>query len=270
MRIRILSDLHLDINEGLQFRLKDTETFTVICGDISGYFTKTSKWLNQHIKNGVFVAGNHIVYNEYNHSLQYFYKQLEQYYPLSASLSFLNNSYKIVNDIVFVGGTLWTDYCLYGQEKKDMSIWFASRYMNDYRYARFNPLSDEEEKCSETLRRMQPEDCVEMFQNMVATIHNVCQRFSDKKIVVVTHHAPSEQSISKIYKNDPLNPAFASNLESFILAHPNIKLWCHGHIHASCDYTIGNCRIICNPRGYEKYSESAKATGFNKDLIVEI
>lgn len=118
MRIRILSDLHLDINEGLQFNLKDTKTFTVICGDISGYFTKTSKWLNHHIKNGVFVAGNHIVYNEYDHSLQYFYKQLEQHYPLSASLSFFNNSYKIVNDIVFVGGTLWTDYCLFCQEKR--------------------------------------------------------------------------------------------------------------------------------------------------------
>ncbi len=53
MRIRILSDLHLDINEGLQFSLKDTKTFTVICGDISGYFTITSKWLNRYIKNGV-------------------------------------------------------------------------------------------------------------------------------------------------------------------------------------------------------------------------
>ena len=34
MKIRIISDLHLDINDENPFKLNDTETFTVICGDI--------------------------------------------------------------------------------------------------------------------------------------------------------------------------------------------------------------------------------------------
>ena len=112
MKIRIISDLHIDVNSKYPFKLKDKETFTIICGDISGYLDKTSNWLNKNIKRGLFVAGNHIIYNESGHSIQYLKGQYTKNYPLSSSISFLDDSYKIVDDIVFVGGTLWTDYKL--------------------------------------------------------------------------------------------------------------------------------------------------------------
>lgn len=270
MKIRVLSDLHLDINTGMPFRLKNTEIFTVICGDISGYYSKTAKWLERNVKRGVFVAGNHIVYNRSGHSLQYQLKQFEDNFPLAAPVSFLNNGYKIVDDVVFVGGTLWTDYCLFGEDRKDLSKWNAIRNMNDFKYGHMNFEENVSHEKTPQKIKMRPEDCEEMFHRTVACIDEVCCRFPDKKIVVVTHHAPSEQSISVVYRNDILNPAFASNLENFILDRPNIKLWCHGHIHSASDYTIGNCRVICNPRGYAKYYESAEYTGFNKDLVIEV
>ena len=52
MKIRIFSDLHLDVNDDYPFLLEDTETFTIICGDISGYYEKTSRWLKKNIKRG--------------------------------------------------------------------------------------------------------------------------------------------------------------------------------------------------------------------------
>ena len=55
---------------------------------------------------------------------------------------------------------------------------------------------------------------------------------------------------------------------NLILKYPNIKLWCHGHIHQSKDYMIGNTRIICNPRGYEAWDEVNLA--WDRNLIVEI
>lgn len=267
MKLRIMSDLHLDVNSGYPFRLKDTETFTIICGDISAYFSKTSKWLNRYVKNGVFVAGNHIIYNESKHSLQYLLNQYERHYPLNGSLSFLNDNYKIADDIVFVGGTLWTNYSLYGEETKGMYSWYATRCMNDFRYGQYNSGADVEQEDIRLLRRLQPEDCGNMFKSTVSIIDKVCHRFPDKKIVVVTHHAPSEQSVPNIHKNDQLTPCFASNLENFILSHPNIKLWCHGHIHTSSDYKIGNCRIICNPRGYVKHCEKYN---FDKNFVINV
>ena len=270
MELRIISDLHLDINTGMPFDLKDKSIFTIICGDISGYFLKTSKWLNRNVENGVFVAGNHMIYNKSGHSLQYQLKQFQNNYPLDAPISFLNDNYKIIDDIVFVGGTLWTDYCLYGKERKYKYIWAALCYINDFRYGLFNPSDNLENEKASQIKMLKPENCAKMFFNTLSVIDEVCHKFPKKKIVVVTHHAPSEKSVPAIHKNSNITPAFASNLEEFILDHPNIKLWCHGHIHSACDYNIGGCRVICNPRGYAKYNEKAEVTGFNKDLIVKI
>lgn len=265
MKLRIMSDLHLDVNADHHLSIKDLETFTIICGDISAYFNKTSKWLNRYIKNGVFVAGNHIVYNESSHSLQYFLQQYEKNYPLSAPLSFLNDNYKIVENIVFVGGTLWTDYKLYGDETQDLHQWWATKYLNDFRFGKFNPAHNPKHENIKLLLKLRPEHCVLMFQKTLAAIDAACKQFPDKKIVVVTHHAPSQKSIPEQYKNDAISPAYASNLENFILDHPNIRLWCHGHIHTASDYQIGNCRIVCNPRGYVKYCEN---TGFIPNKLV--
>ena len=38
MKIRVISDLHIDVNEEYPFTLKDKDIFTIICGDLSGYF----------------------------------------------------------------------------------------------------------------------------------------------------------------------------------------------------------------------------------------
>lgn len=267
MKIRIFSDLHLDVNDDYPFQLGDTETFTIICGDISGYYEKTSCWLKKNIKNGIFVSGNHIVYNESKHSIQYYINQFEQNYSLSASVSYLNNNYKIINDIVFVGGTLWTDYKLLDKNNPDMYMWFATKGLNDFRFGKFNPNFNGNNEDTKELRRLKPEDCAEMFQETLTTIDKISKKFSDKKVIVVTHHAPSILSVPSSRKNSETSPCYASNLEEFILAHPNIKLWFHGHIHYASDYEIGNCRVICNPRGYVKYGENRD---FNQDFVVEV
>jgi L-ascorbate metabolism protein UlaG (beta-lactamase superfamily) len=66
-----------------------------------------------------------------------------------------------------------------------------------------------------------------------------------------------------------MNGAYHSDLSEFILDHPQVVLWTHGHTHHCFDYQIGNCRVVCNPRGYESdgYSEE---TGFNPNLVLEI
>ena len=85
------------------------------------------------------------------------------------------------------------------------------------------------------------------FKKSLKYIQKLSEQYPNKTIVVITHHAPSIKSIPLKYLNSDLSPAFASNLESFILKHSNIKLWCHGHIHSYNDYKIGDCRIVCNP-----------------------
>ena len=55
-----------------------------------------------------------------------------------------------------------------------------------------------------------------------------------------------------------MNGAYSSDLSEFILDHPEIKVWTHGHTHDNFDYIVGECRIICNPRGYKGYEQQAE------------
>jgi hypothetical protein len=92
----------------------------------------------------------------------------------------------------------------------------------------------------------------------------------DKKCVVVGHHTPSFHSMHPMYANDQLmNGGYHSDLSEFILDHPQIRLWTHGHTHHPFDYMIGSTRIVCNPRGYQNdgYDEE---TGWNPNILLEI
>ena len=74
----------------------------------------------------------------------------------------MNNNFKLIDDIVFVGGTLWTDYKLLDKNAQDMYMWYATRNLNDCRYGKFNPYDSTEKEDTRLLRRLQPEDCVKM------------------------------------------------------------------------------------------------------------
>jgi len=87
---------------------------------------------------------------------------------------------------------------------------------------------------------------------------------------VVGHHSPSFQSVHDMYKHETLmNGGYHSDLSEFIMDHPQIKLWTHGHTHHPFDYTIGETRVVCNPRGYENdgYSENS---GWNPNILLEV
>jgi Icc-related predicted phosphoesterase len=86
-----------------------------------------------------------------------------------------------------------------------------------------------------------------------------------RKVVIVTHHAPSPESIPPAFEENAFNPCFASDLGRFI-EKSEARLWVHGHIHRCCDYVMGKTRILANPRGYPTELE----TGFNPDLVVEV
>lgn len=261
MKLRIISDLHVDVNHSIPLEYDD-DVFTVVCGDISGYAEDSIQWLVKNVRNGVFVSGNHIAYSG-RYTIEESQRELGRVFPLDEPVSYLNDGYKIVDNIVFVGGTLWTDFRLKVSENKTAVNKFylsakimAAVGMNDY-----------QQQLSEG-KFLTPNDTEMIHYRTAKYIVDVCERFPNKKIVVVTHHAPSGLSLDDRYVNNALNPCYASDMDNLILKNPNIKLWCHGHIHQSKDYMIGNTRIICNPRGYEAWDEVNLA--WDRNLIVEI
>lgn len=84
--------------------------------------------------------------------------------------------------------------------------------------------------------------------------------------IIVSHHAPSWQSIHPDYKDDPLNAAFASDLDEEI-RRLQPRFWFHGHVHNNFDYKIGQTRVICHPRGYHFEFRTYKNY---KPMVIEI
>ena len=54
-----------------------------------------------------------------------------------------------------------------------------------------------------------------------------------------------------------MNGGYSSDMNDYILDHPQIRLWTHGHTHHPFDYRIGSTRIVCNPRGYGGHDPQA-------------
>jgi hypothetical protein len=122
-----------------------------------------------------------------------------------------------------------------------------------------------------TYRKLRPEDTLYFHKKSRRFLEEKVEKFKDHKIWICTHHAPSLQSIHEKYKNQALNGAFASNLDDFIMSNPQIKYFSHGHTHESFDYKIGECRIICNPRGYYTGINSSDLNpNFDPNLTIEI
>lgn len=268
MRIKLVSDLHLEFSD---INIENNQDYDVLIlsGDIlvieklklenSEYgqrfrdFLKRCSFQFPHV---VYVAGNHEFYGGGK-----FYRGIDDLREYCSTqfnnVYFLECDTKVIDDVVFVGGTLWTD-----MNKNDpLTLHGIKDMMNDYRAIRND---------SKGHVALKPTDTVERHRKTLEYFRVVLDENKDKKCVVVAHHTPSWQSCHEQYRGDYImNGAYHSSLEDFILDRPQIKLFTHGHTHHAFDYMIGETRVVCNPRGYESFS-GKEHTGWDPDLVIEV
>ena len=202
----------------------------------------------------VYIAGNHEFYNGKLYAgLDYLRAECAKF----PNIYFLENETKIIDDVVFIGTTLWTD-----MNKNDpMTLWAVKNRMNDYRIIRDD---------RDNYRAFSPEKSVELHYIAKNYITSELAKYQDRRCVVVGHHCPSLHSCHPRYRSDhEVNGAYRSELSDIMLDNPPICLWTHGHTHHTFDYVIGKTRVVCNPRGYQSdgYHEE---TGFDINHCIEI
>ena len=203
--------------------------------------------------NVIYIMGNHEHYHgKFDLSASYIQDTFDSMGLTNVHL--LDRGTKVIDDVHFVGGTLWTD-C---NNADSLTLYHLEHAMNDFRLIRV---------AKENFRKFLPSRTITEHvrtKQYIQLMHSNIP--DDAKMVVCTHHAPSHLSIHEQYKHDHLmNGGYASNLGEFILDHDKIKLWTHGHMHQCFDYTIGGTRVVCNPRGYNDENPD-----FNPNFIIEI
>ena len=278
MKIRIVSDLHLDVNEKYPFELRDKDTFTVICGDTSGDPDITNAWIDENLKGGgVFVAGNHLVYNRKSLPITELRKLLTKNHTENDPVTYLDCMVpggcfsKRVNGIQFIGTTLYTDFLLRVRHfqtspeiTRSSNMKIAKSRMNDFRWGISDSLVDGEQ------RPLRPEEYLEAFMKSFAMIEREVERLEREEpeipVFILTHYCPSIRCISDTYNDSEVNASYVSNLSDFILKHKNIKCWSCGHVHHQDSFYVGDCLVVMNPRGYVTRCEDA---GFRPNLYVD-
>ena len=245
MKVKVISDLHLEFDNPEEEFDPGTGDILVLAGDIcmaAEYSWEDNDFFKKCVAgyNRVFyVLGNHEHYNgDFNRTLDILRNELP------AGITIMNNRSEFVDGVHFIGATMWTNM----DNFSGLTIENARRSMNDYHCVEnFSPEKAIEEHCFSR----------EWFERCLPTLRG--------PVFIMTHHAPSPKSVKGRYSD--LQGAYSSDMESFIVKYPSIKWWAHGHIHHNNDYMVGECRVMSNPRGYNHMELNKE---FNIDFEVEI
>ena len=295
MKIAIASDIHLEFGD-LILKNEENADVLILSGDIcvAADFRKSDPYgilengkTNRYtdffvrcaneFKNVIYVAGNH---EHYGGDYAETFTILREYLGSIPNLHILDKEHVVIDDVTFIGGTLWTDM----NAQDPVTLAHIRGVMNDFRIiqnstemvsyktmvnaydADGNVKLDEngqpiqQAEFHKRPARFTPEDTVRDHKKMLEYIQVTTAMLGENpnKYVVVGHHAPSKASTHPRYKTEVImNGAYSSRLDQFILDNPQIKLWTHGHTHEDFDYMIGSTRIVCNPRGYINYEDRA-------------
>ena len=191
MKIRIISDLHIDFDWWFPSRLRnDKHTTLVIAGDIcsflnnadlTGYLTQ----LSSQFERIIYIAGNH----EYegvpvNTELNTFKSKLNL-----PNVHILENEILKLGKYNFIGATMWTDF-------DNKRILDASYRYRDYTRNLFDD--------NGVIRFVDPVEIYDIHMKskkfVFDAIDDIQQR--NEKAIVITHHSPSFLSLDERYKKD--------------------------------------------------------------------
>jgi predicted phosphodiesterase len=242
MRLRILSDLHLEVAPWTPPPAH--ADVVVLAGDIDNG-TAGIEWAQRTFVGPVlYVPGNHEFYDR---------DLMETRARLRATahgsnVTLLDPGETVIAGMRFLGCTLWTDFALDGAEAAQAAWAILAKSSPDFRAIRDGdgPLG--------------PERWLSQHREERDWLAQRLAAGDPSTTVVVTHFLPSRDCIAPKFAQHRFNFAAASRLEHLLWS---ARLWIHGHSHARHDHLENGCRVVCNPRGYPH-----ETTGFAPDAMV--
>lgn len=251
MKIRILSDLHLEFSDRyppLVWPPMDAEV-VVLAGDIDNG-TRAIDWAESTFPASVvlYVPGNHEFYDR---EVVTALDALRERAARSPNVRLMDNDEWILDGVRFLGTTLWTDFALYGARKSVLAMAAARQYVTDFRAVRHGA------------GLLTPAQTVVFHRQAVNFLEQKLHTAYPGPTVVITHHAPHAGSVHPKWGDNLTNAAFVSDLSPLM---GKAELWIHGHTHDSFDYSVAGTRVVTNPMGY-RFHGAGRAAGARQDKV---
>jgi Icc-related predicted phosphoesterase len=272
MKIAFASDLHVEFRE-LEIHNTQKADVLVLAGDIilasqlydkserhfigdrefqcgsSDRFHAFFQQVCEEFPNVIYILGNH---ESYNDDIANTFSYIKEKLSYLKNLHVLEKETFKLNGVTFVCGTMWTDF----NKKDPIAMNKISYLMNDFQIIK----NSNRERTNEWGSIWHPEDAYEDHQKFMEFAKNELNNEDNKKVIMVTHHCPSDICVPEKYQGDTtMNPGYISNLTDFILDNPKISHWICGHSHRRLNAMIGSTNILMNCRGYsgrEKMADS--------------
>lgn len=268
MKIRLWSDLHLEFREYLYDHIFDPiwaepgankDQILVLAGDIGcgilarHFVTK----MCEHFKYVILICGNHEFYHHDFDNVIAGWRSfagdgdniLVEKGP--DNFYFLNNNTVVLDDVRFIGGTMWTSMA----DGDPFVMGAAHRQMSDYVEIRSKG------------ERITPHFVMREHDIFLDFLLREFDKPFDGKTIVITHYSPGNEVRRSGRKRDLLDSAYFADMEQLIGWHNKVHLWLHGHTHQTYDYIINETRVVSNPYGYWGHSTNPN---FDSNLIIEI
>lgn len=266
MKLRILSDLHIEFHPfAIPQTGHDQETVLILAGDIGVIHRRAE--LESFLRSAasqfravIYVAGNH----EFYRSVWPDALEGLRSWNLPENLYVLERQSIEIDDITFVGVTLWTDFD--GEDARVMQA--ADQTLNDFHYISVNT-------SGAGLDRLTSQHVLDDYKRSLNWLGTTLSslRTRGKRCVLVTHHGISRLSIHESYRDNPLNGAFVTDCED-LLKRTRPELVVHGHVHNSFDYVLGThadaTRVVVNPRGYTRCDDTQENPVFDPFLSINL
>lgn len=274
MKIRVLSDLHLECDEPDAVPHADAD-LVVLAGDIHNH-SEGIRWAAETFGMDapiVYVPGNHEYYDGEFGAIEVAMRDAAASVD---NVHYLNNDALVDPDGRWrvLGTTLWTDFKLFGgsEEAVAAAIAAAEKVMLDFRgpiQVTWPARAEATGSTSDNPRLFTAADTLALHRQAHAWLANELAKPFAGQTIVVTHHAPHRASLADRFASDLASAGFISHLTD--LVGPPVALWVHGHTHTPFDYVTEGTRIVCNPRGYiDRRRHRLENPLFAWDKIVEL
>ena len=245
MKIQLMSDLHQEFGWEIQFT-PHLDTVLVLAGDIDNRYWHLQDIIERaclNYQDVIMVAGNHEFYGTiYEARIQNF-NDWDDYYP---NFHFLENRKKIIDDVIFLGGTLWATPT----------------------HEVFSRINDAYQIKRATGRRFYHEDLAELNGLTTDFLKRELETHQDDKTVVVTHFGPDQRLMNARWRQYPdLNTYFWARGLDYHFKYADH--WMFGHTHDPGGGKIDGCEFYCNPHGY-RWPDGKEHWGFNEEYIIDV
>jgi hypothetical protein len=228
MKMHLLSGLNLP-PEGFEPPRTDADV-VVLAGDIApgpNGLRWARRWFSGPI---VYVPGN----QEFHHFGLDSLDELKRE-AAAAGIHLLDRDVAVIDGVRFLGCTLWTDFDLFGAERRAATMRVAQAWVDDFQFitdagATFTPAR---------ARALHLRDRDWLRQRLA-------DERPDQTTVVVTHHAPYAAPLAPCFRNDGIGAAFVSDLGD-LLGH--CHTWMHGSGDGRLEHVVRGTRIVCNAAG---------------------